>query len=276
MIWPLRRRRSLPIDEPAWRRLCEVLPALNGLSPADALAMRALIAEFLSRKVFSGTHGLVPDDAMRLSIAAQACLPVLRRGLAAYDDFVEIVVYPSAFAVHRRITDNDGLVHEFDDILSGEAMEGGPVALSWEDAGGSERAPGTSVVIHEFVHKLDLADGVADGCPPMPAALRTRWAAGLERAYEAFVDAVEDVDASIPPDVDPESEDADAWYAELPLDPYAATDESEFFAVASEAFFVDAEGLQAAFPDLFSLFVEYFRQDPRGRALAAADPRATP
>lgn len=275
MIWPLGPRRPLAIDPPAWQRLQARLPYLRGLSDDDCLRMRELIAEFLSRKTFSGTHRLEPDDDMRLTIAAQACLPVLRHGLAPYDDFVEIVVYPSAFAVKRRITDEDGLVHEFDDVLAGEAMDGGPVVLSWEDV----EAPGdtaANVVIHEFVHKLDLADGVADGCPPMPAALRARWTEGLERAYDAFVDAVEDVEASIPPDVDPESEEADAWYAELPLDPYAATDESEFFAVASEAFFVDAEGLDASFPELFSLFVEYFRQDPRGRSHPAVDPRATP
>lgn len=266
MIWPLRRRRSLPIDEPAWGRLCEGLPALNGLIPADALAMRALIAEFLSRKVFSGTHGLVPDDAMRLSIAAQACLPVLRRGLAAYDDFVEIVVYPSAFAVHRRITDDDGLVHEFDDVLSGEAMEGGPVALSWEDAGGGERAPGTNVVIHEFVHKLDLADGVADGCPPMPAAQRGPWRAALGAAFEDFVDELDALEARLPQDIDPEGEAAQAWYATLPLDPYAATDEAEFFAVAAEAYFVDPDTLEQAYPDLYRCFAGYFGIDLRTSA----------
>jgi Mlc titration factor MtfA (ptsG expression regulator) len=268
MIWPLGPRRPLAIDPPAWQRLQARLPWLRGLPADDADRMRELVAEFLSHKTFTGTHGLEPDDDMRLTIAAQACLPVLRLGLRAYDDFVEIVVYPSAFGVRRRFTDDDGLVHEFDDVLAGEAMDGGPVVLSWEDV----ESPGdgsANVVIHEFVHKLDLADGIADGCPPMPAGLRARWVAAMERAHEAFVEALEDVEAELPPDVDPESEEADDWYADLPLDPYAATDPSEFFAVASEAFFVDPETLDAAFPELFALFVEYFRQDPRARTRAA-------
>jgi Mlc titration factor MtfA (ptsG expression regulator) len=275
MIWPLGPRRPLAIDPPAWQRLQARLPYLRGLSAEASDRMRELVAEFLSRKTFTGTHGLEPDDDMRLTIAAQACLPVLRLGLRAYDDFVEIVVYPSAFAVRRRVTDEDGLVHEFDDVLAGEAMDGGPVVLSWEDV----ESPGdgsVDVVIHEFVHKLDLADGVADGCPPMPAGLRARWVAALERAYEAFADALEDVEAGLPPDVDPESAEADDWYADLPLDPYAATDPSEFFAVASEAFFVDPEGLDAAFPELFGLFVEYFGQDPRDRARTAGDAGSPP
>jgi len=266
MIWPLGPRRVLPIDPSAWQRLCDRLPFMRGLPEPDALRMRELIAEFLSTKTVTGAHGLDVDDDMRLVIAAQACLPVLRRGLAPYGDFVEIVVYPTAFAVRRRVTDDDGLVHEFDDVLSGEAMEGGPVVLAWDDAAGADPATGSNVVIHEFAHKLDMADGVADGCPPMPGALRTRWREALEQAYDDFVARLDAVEAAIPRHVDPESEAADAYYRRLPLDPYAATDEAEFFAVAAEAFFVDPLGLQQAFAPLFEVFVAYFGQDPAGRA----------
>jgi Mlc titration factor MtfA (ptsG expression regulator) len=265
MIWRLGSRRPLAIDPSAWERLQARLPYLRGLPDDDQHRMRELIAGFLSAKTFSGTHGLEPDDEMRLTIAAQACLPVLRFGLQPYDDFVEVIVYPSAFAVRRKVVDDDGLVHEFDDVLAGEAMDGGPVVLSWEDASGIDES-GTNVVMHEFAHKLDLADGIADGCPPMPSARRARWMDVLERAYDDFVAAVEDAETSIPPEVDPESEEADPWYEALPLDPYAATDEAEFFAVAAEAFFVAPDRLRSAFPALYGLFVEFFGQDPGARA----------
>ncbi|MEI7444329.1 MAG: M90 family metallopeptidase [Burkholderiales bacterium] len=271
MIWPLGPRRALTIDTDAWLGLQARLPYLRGLDADESERMRALIAAFLSAKTFTGAHGLEPDDSMRLVIAAQACLPVLNLGLAAYDDFVEVVVYPSAFAVRRRITDEDGLVHEFDDVLAGEAMDGGPIVLSWDDVDGSDRPGSANVVIHEFAHKLDLADGEADGCPPMPRTARARWLEALHAAYDDFVDALEAVEGAIPPDVDPESEAADDWYASLPLDPYAATDESEFFAVAAEAFFVDPEGFAEAFPTLHERFVEYFGRDPRRAAARAAD-----
>jgi MtfA peptidase len=266
MIWPLGPRRRLAIDDDAWRRLLDDVPMLPALGADDALRLRELIAAFLSTKTFSGAHGLEPDDAMRLAIAAQACLPVLRRGLAAYDDFVEIVVHPTAFAVRRRIHDDDGVTHEFDDVLAGEAMDGGPVVLSWDDVAGDGRAPGTNVVIHEFVHKLDMADGEADGCPPMPTSRRGAWRTTLQAAYDRFVDALEAIEDALPADIDPESEAADAWYATLPLDPYAATDEAEFFAVAAEAFFVEPDRFECAFPDLFVQFVMYFGFDPRPRA----------
>jgi hypothetical protein len=265
MIWPLgAAARPLPVDPEAWRRVIDRLPFLARLDPDDSRRLRERVAEFLSRKTFTGTHGLQPDDDMRLTIAAQACLPVLHLGLAHYDDFVEIVVYPSAFAVHRRITDDDGLVHEFDDVLAGEAMDGGPIVLSWEDSGGAAAPIEANVVIHEFVHKLDLADGEADGCPPLPWARRRAWLDVLHRAYDRFCEALRQVEDSIPADVDPESDAADPWYASLPLDPYAATDEAEFFAVAGEVHFVDPDRLRQAFPELAAQFDAYFGPRDRG------------
>lgn len=262
MIWPLRSRRPLAINACAWQALRDSLPYLRGLDEADVTRLRTLIARFLSSKTFTGAQGLEPDDTMRLTIAAQACLPVLHLGLTPYDDFVEIVVYPSAFAVRRTITDDHGLVHEFDDVLAGEAMDGGPVVLSWDDVAGPDRAPAANVVIHEFAHKLDMADGEADGCPPMPRAARARWLEALHAAYNNFVDALDALEAGLPDDVDPEGEEADHWYAELPLDPYAATDEAEFFAVAAEVFFVEPDRLAQAYPTLYERFVAYFGRDP--------------
>lgn len=73
------------------------------------------------------------------------------------------------------------------------------------------------------------------------------------------------LEAAIPSDIDPESEDADPWYGRLPLDPYAATDEAEFFAVSSEAFFVSPHRLQQGLPDWYALLARYYRQDPLQR-----------
>ena len=272
MIWPFGPRRPLAIDPAAWARLEAELPWLRGLPAADVERMRTLIARFLSTKTFSGTHGLEPDDAMRLRIAAQACLPVRRVGLGPYDDFVEVVLYPTAFRVHRRVTDDDGLVHEYDDVLSGEAMERGPVVLAWDDVAAPADGRPTNVVIHEFAHKLDLADGEADGCPPMPPARRDRWRRTLADAYDRFVDRIDAIEARMPRHVDPESAEADRWYDALALDPYAGTDEAEFFAVAAEAFFVEPTRFAHAFPALYREFVDYFGDDPAHRLAGAPAP----
>lgn len=257
-----RARRVPPLDEADWRRTVASLPFVAARPPADLDRLQALCARFLAAKTITGVAGLVVDDDIRIAIAVQACLPVLELGLRWYDDFVEIVVYPGTFRAARRRFDDAGVVHEWSDELAGEAMDGGPVVLSWDDVARAGDTPRCNVVVHEFAHKLDMADGEADGCPPMPAARADAFREALEAAYDRFVRRVEAVEASLPPDVDPEGPQAQPWWDALPLDAYAATDPAEFFAVASEAFFVDSATLAGAFPDFHRELRAFYRQDP--------------
>ncbi len=124
---------------------------------------------------------------MQLSIALQACLPILNldTGLDAYRGWVGIVVYPGDFVIPRQIVDEDGIVHEFDDAVLGEAWEGGPVLLSWFDD--MNEVGDVNIVIHEFAHKLDMANGTADGMPALHDDMsRAAWIAAFKPAYEDF------------------------------------------------------------------------------------------
>lgn len=245
------------IADEVWMQCLSTMPFLRRLSDGDRTALIDLARQFATEKRFSGTHGLHVDDMMRATIALQACLPVLRLGLNAYDDFVEVIVYPDRFLAPRSRIDEAGVVHEDIEELAGEAMDGGPVVLAWPDVTPDPNWAG-SVVIHEFIHKLDMRDGEADGCPPMSGSARLDWLKTLHAAYERFCLQLDEVEAAIPLDVDPESEAGEAYFAELPLDPYAATDEAEFFAVSGEAFFTDPEGLQRGFPDLYETYRRFF------------------
>jgi Mlc titration factor MtfA (ptsG expression regulator) len=234
-----RRKRVLDkhrIDDALWRRATGRLAFL----PQDG-KLRSLALLFLAEKQFAGAHGLEVSDAMRVSIAAQACLPILELGLDWYAGFTGVVVYPGDFRVRRTEVDELGVVHEWDDELAGEAMPGGPVVLSW-DAAAHDMA--MNVVLHEFVHKLDMLNGAADGLPPLHAGMdRGAWRAAFAAAYEGFCDAVE--------------RGRDTW-----LDPYAAEHPSEFFAVVSEAFFTDPGETRRRYPDVFDQLKRFYRQDP--------------
>ena len=46
------------------------------------------------------------------------------------------------------------------------------------------------------------------------------------------------------------------------IDPYAADHPSEFFAVCSEALFVQPHAFEAEYPELYRLLARYYRQDP--------------
>ena len=89
---------------------------------------------------------------------------------------------------------------------------------------------------------------------PTQKALIERLLMDASLSYDDICDRVEAVEASIPGDVDPESREADPYWARLPLDAYAATDPAEFFAVASEAWFVGRERFEAAYPALAGRF----------------------
>jgi Mlc titration factor MtfA (ptsG expression regulator) len=240
-------RRAIP-DE-LWRLTLAHYPFLDLPDVAEARRLRELSTLFLATKEFTGVRGLVVDDAMAVAIAAQACLPVLNRGLDEYDGFVGIVVHEDLVVAKREHMDDDGIVHRYDEEVSGEAMHGGPVMLSWRDVdlAGESADEGYNVVIHEFVHVLDMRNGDADGIPTLAnRAAVEEWVRVLSADYEAFCERV----------------DADE---DTLLDPYAAQGMEEYFAVASEAFFVSPWNLLDEHPSTYRLLRDFFQQDPASR-----------
>jgi len=241
----LRRDRARNIPDAAWRRVIAAFPFLADLDDGEQARLRRLAEAFLGAKEFTAVGGLELTDDICVAIAAQGCLPILNLGLAAYRDWVGIVVYPDEFVVPREIHDDDGIVHEFDDVLSGEAWPGGPLLVSWRDV--QMAGDGYNVVIHEFAHKLDMLNGEADGIPALHSGIAAaEWKATLLDAYDDFCRRVDrDEPTSI--------------------DPYASDDPAEFFAVLSECFFDLSETFTAEYPALYALFCRYYRQNPLAR-----------
>ena len=267
-LWSRVRATVAPVPDISaarWLQTLQRYPFLAALSLHDQAKLRALSALFLHHKEFHGAHDLVVTDAMAIDIAAQACLPLLHwgnpaRALAWYDDFVGIVLHPGEAVARRQTVDQAGVVHEETQVLLGEAMERGPIMLSWQHiANATENtARGHNVVVHEFVHKLDMRNGHPNGCPPLPAGfMGTRngrgaygaWWAAWEPAYEQFRERVIR---------------AERFGAERPwLDAYGATAPSEFFAVACEAYFVNRERFAQEFPALMPVLDAFFLPDVR-------------
>jgi MtfA peptidase len=251
------------IPAPLWQRVLQRHPFALSRTPEELQHLRRLCEGFLASKEFHGTRGLRITDEMALTVALQACLPLLHWGADAldwYDDFVGIVIHPGEVLARREVTDEAGVVHHYSEALAGEAMAGGPIMLTWshvEDAA-QGAARGHNLVIHEFAHKLDMrgkALGDApDGCPPLPAGFmgcesplqaHHLWRDTLEATYERFRQAVDM---------------AERFGAPWPwLDPYGAHSPAEFFAVACEAYFVNRARFTAEFPALAPLFEAFFQ-----------------
>ncbi len=270
---PRRFRRPAPVPDPLWARTMAGFPFLDALDPQEQRRLRWLCAHFLNEKEFHPANGLRFDDGMAVAIAAQACLPLLHMHgpsgepvrdpsqlLDWYGDFVGIVVQPGAVVARRKIVDGAGVVHHYSEVLAGEAMDRGPVMLSWDAVAmaGGAAASGSNLVIHEFVHKMDMRDlrlgSSPDGAPPLPvcflgarspAEARRLWRQTMQPAFEGFREAVAM---------------AERFGADKPwLDDYAATDPAEFFAVTCEAYFVNRDRFGQEFPTLLRLYDGFFR-----------------
>ena len=246
-------KRAIP--DALWRLTLLRFPFLAYRSAADVARLRDLSTLFLARKEFTGAHGLTVADEMAVAIAAQACVPVLELGLDWYDGFVGIVVHADAVVAQREVVDEAGVVHHYEEELSGEAMQGGPVMLSWSDVdeAGESAEAGYNVVIHEFAHVLDMRDGQADGIPALADRLaRDAWHRVLWAEYDAFCDRTAVRDHTL-------------------LDPYAAQAPEEFFAVCAEAFFVAPQDFLAEHAQMYALLRGFFKQDPAAHLRASMD-----
>ncbi len=255
-----------PIPEALWRATLADLPWLAGLQAEEVATLRGLSARFLASKEFHGAQGLVINDRIALSIAVQACLPLIYLGADAldwYDDFVGIVIQPDEVLAPREAIDEAGVLHRWKEPLIGEAMPGGPVMLAWSHVAPDHEAiaQGHNLVIHEFAHQFDLrgksSAEPANGGPILPAgfmglrrpvALRL-WRETWSAAYAHFRERLELAERFGEPA---------PW-----LDAYAAQAPAEFFAVACEAYWVARERFTQECPTLAPLLDAFFKRPPR-------------
>ena len=154
--WRRTVRPPKPIPERLWQATLVHYAFLQRLSAGDQARLRRLATHFLAHKEFSGAHGLHITDAMAVAVAAQACLPLLHLGppdtpedaLGWYDDFVGIVMHPADAVAPRQVMDHAGVVHHYAEVLSGEAMQDGPVMLSWPAVQGEGMGAASNVIRH--------------------------------------------------------------------------------------------------------------------------------
>ncbi len=191
---------------------------------------------FALDKDWFGAAGLTVTDEMKVVISGAAARLSRNLDLDLYDDLRTIVIYPS----HYKHPDSD-------DIVYGEAHAWGQVILSWDAvlSGLANATDGHNTALHEFAHVLDSADGAFDGTPTLHHQRDYHaWAKVFSQRYFALRKAP---DSNV-------------------LRPYGATNEAEFFAVATEAFFEKPGQLKNKAPDLFEELKRYYRVDPSAQA----------
>lgn len=236
--------RRAGYSESEWQGAFERLPLLDRLSDDEKVQLRRLATLFLHHKSLEGAGDLVLTTELKLVIALQACLPILNLGLDWYAGWVSVVIHRAGFTPMHSEMDEYGIVHRVREPLSGESWERGPVVLSADAALEGGAIDGHNLVIHEFAHKLDMQNGVANGMPPLHREMSAvQWSEALSAAY---ADLRERVEHGKP----------------TPIDHYGATAPAEFFAVLSEVFFERPAAIRDTYPDVYRQLALFYRQSP--------------
>ena len=236
-----RRRRALARPFPAGveRELHKRVAIYRALDEPTRTRFRELGAIFLDETPIIGVACDI-DDTVRALVVASAVIPILAFPAWEYAGLRKVLVRPEAFdagfgAQAGATSDALGMVG-----VSGCFQ--GVMVLSRPDLiDGFAQADRANVGIHEFAHLVDAGDGTIDGIPAtMPRACIRPWVALVRSELERH-------------------------RSQAGLSSYALTNEAEYFAVASEAFFERPDDLRRRMPELYVLLERAFRQDPLTR-----------
>lgn len=207
-------------------------PFAARLSEAELAKLHGDMQVILHEKTFIAAGGMEIDEAVRVTIVAAAARLVLHLEVDRYDAVSEIVVYPGAY----RHPDGDT-------AILGEAHgRVGVVVLAWDAVVGGLRneRDGHDTATHELAHVLDVTDGRFDGTPELRAHDHYRpWALVMQ----SYFTRLRADDPSVR-----------TW-----LRDYGATNEAEFFAVASEVYFERPKLMRDKAPDLFAQLDRFYR-----------------
>jgi MtfA peptidase len=251
MLRALKRRRRRRLREqaadPAWEQILERrFVAWRRLPAVDRTELLGHTRVLLAEKQFEGCGGFELTDEARVLIAAQASLLLLHRESDYYPALMSILVYPDAYVVPVQYDAGGGLVVEDEIDHIGESWDTGSLIVSWKDvlrgAAGNDR--GCNVVLHEFAHQIDGETGETDGVPPIDdPALLERWLTVFEREYDRLCELSDRRRRTF-------------------IDEYGAEHPSEFFAVATEHFFMEPATFSKRHAELYRVLAEFWKQDP--------------
>jgi Mlc titration factor MtfA (ptsG expression regulator) len=244
-LWPwVRRRRVLRAPFPESHRailIAEVDP-YRRLGAAERKRFEDDVAIFLAEQTITGPRGEAIDEELRVLVAASAAVVVFGRPGFRYPTTRDVIVYEGSF--DETYASGAGAGAGGKSYL-GMVHGSGPILFSARALRDGFRNPhdANNVGLHEFAHVLDFDAGQADGVPGfMPWKSVTPWLAMMHGETKRI-----------------------RQHRSI-LRQYAATNEAEFFAVATEMFFEQPDRMKEKHPDLYALMTQAYGQDPAMRS----------
>lgn len=207
------------------------------LSDEEKKVFEQRVQLFWQTTVIEGSVDVEITDEDRLLVAASAIIPVWGFPGWHYFNLKTVYLLPAAF-------NSDFICRQADSFITGMVGTGpmaGKMALSQPDlhAGFNNSRDKKNVGIHEFVHLVDMADGRCDGFPERL------------KAFSFSIPWLDFVGKKI---IEIEKNKSN-------INDYGATNEAEFFAVASEYFFERPKMLEKKHPQLFAALEDIYQQD---------------
>ncbi len=245
-IYPRHRTRRIarrPFPE-SWQCYLDTHMVLYRRLPAQRRSrLHRDILVLLDRATFYGCAGMQLNDTNKVLIAAHGALLVNGLSPDYYPQLRAILVYPGAYRVHEQVQDGEILSHSEEERL-GESWHSGRLVLSWDTlATEAAAADGRSNVgLHEFAHQLDQIDGASDGAPPLASAAQAQdWQSAFSDAWQRRQRQPDD---------------------DSIIDEYGTESPAEFFAVVTEAFFLQPLALARQEPELYRCLVQFYQLNP--------------
>ncbi|MFD0752244.1 zinc-dependent peptidase [Mucilaginibacter calamicampi] len=234
------KKRSAPL-QPLDRSLISLLNAnVDYYRDLDAKAKKRFqshVARFLQYVNIEGV-GVEITDLDRVLVASSAVIPVFAFGDWEYPNLTNVILYPDTFDSEYQFEGGKRNIMG----MVGTGYMNGQMLLSRSalHKGFSSASGAQNTAIHEFVHLVDKTDGATDGVPEhlMPHAYADPWLKLMHQEMHRIKEGKSDID------------------------PYALTNEAEFFAVAAEYFFGKPGRFEQRHPELYLQLSQIFRQTP--------------
>ncbi len=233
----LRRRRMDRAPFPdAWRAvLDEYVDFYDGLEGADQARFERDVRYFVEEHTIAGPRGIEVEEELKVLVGASAALLSFGQPGYIWERVRDVIIYPEAFD-DEYVTSSQGNIlgqvgRQSSIIFSARALRQGFAA-------GDD---GLNVGLHEMAHVLDFDGGPADGVPSLMPWHAVRGWLGVVHDEVQRIDAHRSV-----------------------LRQYGATNEAEFFAVATEAFFERPTQLRKKHPELYEMLRKTYAQNPAG------------
>ena len=221
------------------------------------------ILVFVESFEFTGVD-LEVTDGMKMLVAAQACLLILKRQMSDYRHLRKITLHKN------RIKDRPGFrgtasrneVHLVWKYVQEEVNVNRPTRLERRrGVRPTGLEDGRNLTLHEFAHVLDSAkDGIAQSIPVSEdskdydqwKAMRDEVYDRLEKVYENYSDAASGLWINhLRPEI--------RSYA---LHEYEGWRRAEMLTCATEAFFERGHYLRRQWPEVYALLKKFYRLDP--------------